>query len=146
MTALLVDTDIPEMDSAHAFEHERGVAANAVIFQGSMVVIDAAGFIDVAITATTLVGAGLATRAVDNTGGANGDLNCRFRSGVFRFENDVGAPVVAADIGGLAFAVDDNTIANVAGGTLSSVGTIQQLDADGGVWVAMHFVQPPPAV
>lgn len=145
MTALLVNTDIPEMDSAHAFEHERGAAANAVIFQGSMVVLNSSGFIEAATTATTLVGAGMATRELDNTGGSNGDLNCRFRSGVFKFANDSGAPVVDADIGGLAFAVDDNTVANTAGGTLSSIGTIQQLDSDG-VWVAMHFVQPPPAV
>jgi hypothetical protein len=145
MTALAANTSILELDSAHSMEQERGQAASTTVYQGSLVVIDADGYIAPATTATGLIGAGVATRESDNSGGADGDLNVRFRSGVFKFVKDGTAIPVQADVGNLAYAVDDNTIANTDGtGTRSAVGTIQQVDTDG-VWVAIHFVPPPAA-
>jgi len=137
MTALAAKKNVRELQSSFAMSHEEGAKDNAVIHQGALLVVAADGFIAPATTATGLVGAGVAQESVDNTGGADGAKKIKFRSGIFKFVKDGTATPVQADVGNLAYAVDDQTIANTDGtGTRSKVGSIYRVESDG-VWVAI---------
>lgn len=130
MTALTKDRNTPRREGD---EYNHPVAANAVIYAGALVVLDAARNAAPGSTATGLVAAGRAEEAVDNTGGAAGDKTVQVRTGVFRFAND--GSISRANIGGTAYIVDDQTLAATDGtGTRSAAGEIVDVDADG-VWV-----------
>lgn len=109
------------------------VAANEKIFAGALVVLNAAGNVAAGSTATGLKARGVAQDYADNTGGADGEIHVPVRKGTFNFKND--GSVTQADIGGTAYIVDDETVANSDGGATRSIaGEIQDLDDDG-VWV-----------
>jgi len=112
------------------------VAANAVIHVGAMVAINASGYLIQASTSTTLTVVGVAAEAVDNTGGANGDLTCRFDRGNFVMKNSTAGDALSlTDVGAVVFAVDDQTVAKTDGGaTRSAAGVLHWFDADG-PWV-----------
>ncbi|WP_322895183.1 MULTISPECIES: hypothetical protein [unclassified Yoonia] len=112
------------------------LAANALIYPGALLMRNAAGFILAGETATGSVGVGRAEEHLDNTGGANGDLDITFRTGVFRFANSAAADeITIADIGEVCFIVDDQTVAATSGtDTRSPAGTVADVDALG-VWV-----------
>lgn len=112
-----------------------GVSADAVIFAGALVVLSG-GFAEPGSTALNLVAAGRAEEAVDNTGGADGDVTVNVRRGIFQWKNSAAADAIAADdIGKTAYIVDDETVALTdGGGTRSAAGTIHDVDANG-VWV-----------
>ncbi len=143
---LAASKDVPEKDSALAFEHQMGVTAGGVIFTGSLVVTAADGFIDVGTSATGLTAAGISTGGrdadndgtVDNTAGADGDLVCRFRSGIFKFANDAGTAVVQADIGRDCWIFDDETVTGDNTGA-SLAGKVYEIDDDGDIWVLISF-------
>jgi len=63
------------------------VAANTVIFDGSLVALDENGNAQPAAKETGLTAAGRAEEYVDNTGGAAGDKTIRVRRGVFVWDN-----------------------------------------------------------
>ncbi len=134
MAALTSDRNTPER---LGLDFVDPVAAGAKIFAGALVVLDAAGNAAPAATATGLTARGVAQEQVDNSGGGAGDLTVRTRAGIFPFAND--GSVSRADIGGTAWIVDDQTVANNdgdtgAGPTRSVAGTIVDVNADG-VWV-----------
>ncbi|WP_417656184.1 hypothetical protein [Pseudidiomarina aestuarii] len=109
------------------------VAASERIFAGSIVMLDASGDAVPGSTATGLTPRGVAQEHADNRNGLAGALSVRSRRGVFCFEND--SSVSRADIGGQAYVVDDQTVANTDGtGTRSALGKIIDVNADG-VWV-----------
>lgn len=112
------------------------VAAGAVIYAGALVVIDAAGNAAPGSTATGLRARGVAQEQVDNSGGLAGAVKVESRRGVFAFGNSAAADAITrADIGNVAYIVDDQTVAKTDGtGTRSAAGTIRDLD-DAGVWV-----------
>jgi hypothetical protein len=71
------------------------VAANAVIYAGALVAVNAAGFAVPGSVATTLTYLGCAEEPVNNTGGANGARSVEVRRGkAFLFRNH-GADLVA---------------------------------------------------
>ncbi len=115
---------------------EAAVAASAAIFTGAILMRNASGFLVEGQTATDLVGVGVSETTIDNSEGADGDALVRGRTGTFRFENSTAADeITIADIGRVAFAVDDQTVAKTDGGaTRSPAGIIDDVDA-GGVWV-----------
>jgi len=109
------------------------VASGQKIFQGSIVMLNAAGNAIKGATATGLTPRGVAQALVDNSAGADGDKTIAARKGCFRFAND--ASVARGDIGGTAYVVDDETVAKTDGtGTRSALGEIIDVDASG-VWV-----------
>ena len=112
------------------------VAAAAVIFAGALLMRNAAGYLVTGVTAIGLVGVGRAHDQVDNTTGADGDLTMRFDPGLFRFENSAAADLITiAEIGDLAYVVDDQTVAKTDGtATRSPAGLIEDVDALGD-WV-----------
>ena len=132
MTALTQDRNTPYREGTL---YSDPVAAGAVIHAGALVVLNAARDAAPGSVATGLVARGIAQEAVDNTGGAAGDERVSVRAGIFRLAND--GTVTRADIGGTAYIVDDQTVAdNDATGTRSAAGPIVDVDGDG-VWVAV---------
>ena len=109
MTALSQDRNTPERDGL-TFSHP--VAANARIYGGALVMLDASGN---AAGATTATG--------------------RVRRGVFRFANHATDKIDRSHLGDTAWAVDDQTVAASSGtNTRSACGTIRDVDAQG-VWI-----------
>ncbi|WP_226557855.1 hypothetical protein [Salipiger thiooxidans] len=112
------------------------VAAATTLFAGAMVMRNATGFLVAGQTATALVGVGVADAEANNSGGAAGDITARIRTGIFRMANSTSTDEIdAGDIGAVAYAVDDQTVALTDGtGTRSPAGIIADVD-DQGVWV-----------
>jgi hypothetical protein len=115
---------------------EGAVAAAVKIFGGAIVMRNAAGFLTPGATATGAVGAGRAEAQFDNSGGAAGDIQARFRPGVFRYANSAAADEITdAEIGALCYVVDDQTVAKTDGtASRSPAGFVEMVD-DLGVWV-----------
>lgn len=115
---------------------EPPVKANALIFVGAMVAIDATGFAVPAAAVAALRVIGRADQRADNTGGADGALRIRTHRGVFRYGNSAAADLIGLkDIGQPCYAVDDQTVALTSNsGARPQAGTIFDVDADG-VWV-----------
>lgn len=133
MVALTQDRKTP---SRSGDTRQPPVKAGALIFAGAMVAIDATGFAVPAITSATLRVLGRAETRVDNRAGADGDLRVPTGAGCYRFDNSASADLIThSDIGALAYAVDDQTVAKTsATNTRSVAGTIFDVD-DLGVWI-----------
>lgn len=112
------------------------VAATVKIWNGSLIMRNAAGFLTKGATATGCVGVGRAEKTVDNTGAA-GAATVEYRVGVFLFANSAAADLITiADIGRACFIVDDQTVARTDGtGTRSRAGIVDGIEPSGGVWV-----------
>lgn len=112
---------------------EPGVGAGQKVFAGALVCRNAAGYAVKGTAARGLVGMGRAEAQVDNTGGSNGDVRVRVREGVFRFGNSAdGDLITVADIGRVAWVVDDETVAKTSGAaTRSPAGIIVDVDTLG---------------
>ncbi|WP_323005435.1 hypothetical protein [Pseudorhodobacter sp.] len=132
MSALTKDRNTPKRDGDFKVD---GVAASTRIFTGALLMRNAAGFLVKGATATGCTGVGRAEEAVDNTGGANGAAQVKYRPGIFLFAN-LGADLIdQADMGKLCYIVNDQTVAASDGtGTRSPAGFVEALD-DWGVWV-----------
>jgi hypothetical protein len=132
MAALTADRNTKERaDKMFSFP----VKAATKIFAGSIVVLNA-GKAAPGSTALALVAVGRAEENVDNSAGADGDLNVSVRRGCFRFLNSAAGDAIAlSDVGASCYVVDDQTVAKTDGaGTRSKAGTIRDVDSDG-VWV-----------
>lgn len=135
MTALTKDRDTPRRAGRDYYDP---VAAGKTIHAGALVALDSSGNATPGATATTLIARGVAQETVDNSAGSAGDAHVKTMAGVFRFENDGTDTCERTDIGGDAWIVDDQTVANADTGTpsRSKAGTIKDVDDDG-VWVAI---------
>lgn len=133
MTALATDRNTARMEGG---ERLLDVAEAVKIYAGSLVMRDANGNATPGVAATGGQGAGRAEEQVDNSDGAAGDLTVRVKSGVYRFANSSsGDAITKADIGAMAFIVDDQTVAKTSNsGTRSPAGVITGVDTLG-VWV-----------
>ena len=133
MTALTPDRNTL---SRNGDQKEPPVAANARIFGGSLVAINAAGFAVAATTALGLAACGCAEHRADNTGNAAGAIRVRVSTRPSQFANSASADAITlSDIGKDCFIVDDQTVAKTDGaGTRSRAGRVFDVDADG-VWV-----------
>lgn len=114
------------------------VEANAVIFAGSLVAVNAAGNAVPGATSTTLKAAGRAHVYVNNQNGAAGAVSILVdRGAAFKFANDTTDPVTAASLLGTCYIVDDQTVAATNGtNTRSAAGKVVSVESDG-VWVEM---------
>jgi len=108
------------------------VAAGAVIYQGGIVCLNAAGDAVPGSTATDLTVRGIALADVDNSAGQIGDEMVEMETGEFLLENEVSDPVDRTKIGKNAYIVDDQTVAITdGGGTRSPAGRITDVNDDG---------------
>lgn len=139
MAALTSDRMTParELNSAYL-----PVAANTRIFAGSMVAINATGFVVPAAntgSATTLRVLGRASEHVDNRinvqgPGLDGSLSVKVEYGVFQWEN-VSGSIDLGDLGSPCYAQDDQSVhLSSDGGNRPIAGRIVDVD-DQGVWV-----------
>jgi hypothetical protein len=114
------------------------VAAEAVIFTGALVALNAAGFLVAASDAAGIVVVGIALKDADNTGGTNGALSCGVYKGVVALNNAGASSVDAADRGRAVYVADDNTVVKAAGVTNNiEAGILDEIDDDGQCWVAV---------
>lgn len=107
------------------------VKADAIIFKGALVALDATGYLVPGATSSSLIAVGRATQNVDATDFSSGELTCEVDQGVFQWVN--GNSITFAAVGTLAYIVDDQTVSSNASGK-SIAGTIFAVD-DSGVWV-----------
>ena len=126
------DRNTPRRDAVQVSDP---VAAGVILFAGTMYALDAAGN----AVKPDAIGAG-AVRGVcqataDNRSGSAGDVRVDGRRGCYRFANSSGDQVGRADIGGVCYAADDQTVANTDdGGALKVAGNVVDVDS-AGVWV-----------
>ena len=134
--------------TADTATRERGMAmridvypcAVDIIFKGTIVAINAAGFLAPAgDTAATFV-VGIAEKNVDNSGGSAGDLSCPVRSGVVVRLAAEDTTMAQTSVGETATAEDDLTVGLAADTTNDiSVGRIVEFVSATEVWV---FIPP----
>lgn len=114
------------------------LAAAVVTYAGGLAVRNAAGYITKGSAALNLIGIG---RFLDSvTGGSSaGDETNRVEDGIINWNNSASTDqITIADIGKLAWIVDDETVAKTSGnGARSPAGIIVDVNANDGVWVLM---------
>lgn len=131
--ALTAGRDTP---ARRLIRHGDPVAAGVTIFQGALVVLDAAGNARPGYVATGLVPRGRASVTVNNAGGLAGAVTVESEPGVYRYGNSAaGDAITRAEIGDVCFIVDDETVGKTNGtDTRSAAGVVVDVDALG-VWV-----------
>lgn len=113
------------------------VAAGALLYAGSIVCVNAAGFATRGATSNTLVAMGVAQQRVDNSVGVDGALRVEVEAnGAWLMANSASTDqITLAQVGSQCFLVDDQTVAKTNGGaTRSAAGWVVDVDASG-VWV-----------
>ena len=91
------------------------VEAGEVIYKGALVSVDDDGYLMPGQDTAAHRCVGVADEKVDNTGGADGALSCRVRSGEkYRF---AATSITQAMVGDAMFIVDDQTFDDAAGAT-----------------------------
>ena len=106
------------------------VEASTHIYKGSLVGLDASGYL-VPMSATTgLICVGRARKEADNSTGAAGAIICPTEEGVFQWG---GSGFTVTSVGALVYALDDNNVTLTATGH-SIAGVCMGFDANG-VWV-----------
>ena len=106
------------------------VAASTVIYGGSIVAINQAGYAVPASADPTLFVVGVAVATADNSAGAAAAILVDIERGVFSMNNSSSTSALTDnDIGRVCYAADDNTVARITAiGTLPPVGKCMGLD------------------
>ena len=133
MTATTTDRNTPYKDP---YLLSIALAAGASVLAGTMAVINADGFAQMAATADDLTYAGRFEESVDNSAGDDGDKSAQVRrKKLFQWASHGADPVTQASLGQLCYIVDNQTVAATDGtGTRSAAGIVLAIDSDG-VWV-----------
>lgn len=118
------------------------VKGATTIYQGAIVAVDANGYAIPGKKAADLKAAGRAEETVENKGG-DGDAVIRVSRGTFVFENSTSSKITAADVLGLCYMEDDQTVTKTGTGA-SVAGLVIRVD-DEGVAVEMGFGLTAPA-
>src|SRR5689334_8351895 len=114
MPALAADRSTPRMDGPSRLL-SYGAKGATKVYAGALVVL-AAGLAKGGAAATGLVAVGRADRYVDNSAGADGDLQVPVQTGIFRFDNSsAGDAIAIGDISADCYVVDDHTVAKTDG-------------------------------
>lgn len=130
MAAATSAIDTPEKTDETNFYK---LAASVVIYKGTIVSLNAAGFaIPGTDTASTKV-VGIADDTVDNSTGIAGAKSAKVRRGVFKLKN---SGIVQANIHANAVVVDNQTVASDSTNDIVA-GRIEAIDTDG-VWVRIY--------
>lgn len=125
-----------EIGSELAQENSVVAAASQTFFQGALVMANASGLTVPGASTTSQTAVGVATEAKVTT--AAGGERLRTRSGIHKFVNDSGTPVVQADVGTDCFILDDQTVTGDATGR-SVAGKVYSIEPDGQIAVAISF-------
>lgn len=112
------------------------VLADEIIYSGALVtVLTTDGFARAGTSAATGVVIGRAAKQIDATGDTSGDQSVVVEKGVFKWANSAGNAVDQGDVGSSVVIEDDQTVATTAGSNIAA-GIVDEIDADGGIWVA----------
>ncbi len=112
MSALTRDRATPYREG---IEVDYPVATKTKIYAGSLVCVNAAGYVVPAADTSGYQFAGVAMEQVDNSGGSDGSESVRLRrAGVFEFDS---VSITQAMVGADMFATDDHTFDDTAGTT-----------------------------
>lgn len=115
------------------------VAAATTIEQGKMVMLNATGYAVEGATATGQRMVGMALATVDNSAGADGDLEIEVLKDPARWDSGSAGDAIDRDnIGDTVYIIDDETVGLTDGGaTRSEAGKVYQVDNNGadGVYV-----------
>ncbi len=112
------------------------VAEGKRIYEGSIVVVNAAGYAEPATKAEDLIAAGRAETYSDNTEGAAGDASVVVKRGCFLFDNSSTAAVTQAHVLKDCYIEDDETVTSASAET-SKAGKVLAVDSEG-VWVEIR--------
>lgn len=114
--------------------------ANAKVYKGGLVAVDATGYGIAGASAASLIVMGIAQATVDNTGGASGAVSVDVEVGDFKLDNAGTNSVTITSVGSAIYMNDDHTVSTLS--TSQSVaGKCVRLDADGGIWVQLGLSQ-----
>ena len=141
MTALSSPRSTPSLETGKNVFRTFPVAANAIIYPGAQVALNATGYLVPVTALTTLTVIGIAvpkrqqmTRLlgyIDATGLADGAMECEVQSCIALMVNG-STSITKADVGKDCYAVDDQTVAKTNGGaTRSRAGKVVAVDAQG---------------
>jgi hypothetical protein len=109
------------------------MAASQTIHQGGIVCVNLSGL---AVPASAAVNLRVVGRAEESkVSAASGDYFIRVRRGIFKYGNKAGDLVAQADVLGLCYLEDDQTVRKTAAGT-SVAGIPIEIESDG-VWVEL---------
>lgn len=109
------------------------LAANAVVYPGSLVMIKSDGYGAAAAASASNKGCvGVATEEVDNTGGSDGDVTVMVNEGVFRFAADT---IAIGTVGTKVYADDDNTVDETQATDCPVAGLLRKVDSASSCWV-----------
>lgn len=124
MTALTGPRSVRQFgDSAVPSLNSYGVLADAVLYQGALLVKDKDGYVKPVPSTPdpeddrgiVVVGIFDERSSIDNTGGASGAVTARVRQGCFGFVNSASTDALTiADLGQNVYAVDDQTVARTS--------------------------------
>lgn len=128
MTALTVPRATPSLETGKNVWRTFPVAADAIIFPGAQVALNAAGYLVPASASTSLVVVGVAAPKrqqmtpmlgyINATGKANGAMECEVQSCIALMANSASTDAITkAEVGDDCYAVDDATVAKTDGGT-----------------------------
>jgi len=127
-TALTANRDTP---SAVGDRISIGVFTNVHIYAGAIVAVNSSGYSVPAANASGYTVLGRAEEEVDNTGGATDAEQISIAVGTFRWVNN---GISDANIGDIAYVVDDQTVSLTNGSYSTIAGVIRWVDSTG-VWV-----------
>jgi hypothetical protein len=116
------------------------LAANAVIYRGALVAVSATGYAVPGADTAGLTVIGRAEDTVDNTGGADGAAVVNVKRGCFKFANSATAALTIAHVGTIAYAADDETVANTSDNAIKA-GLVIAIETDG-VWIDTRYHVP----
>ncbi len=109
------------------------VAASTIIYAGSMVMENSAGYAVPAAAAASNKGVvGVAAETIDNSAGAAGALSVRVRCGIFRF---VGVDLAQSQVGSKVYASDDQTFSATQATNQPVAGRLTRYEAATDGWI-----------
>lgn len=135
MTALAVPRSTPSLETGANYWRSFPVLANAIIYPGALVAIDASGYLTPGATSAVLRCVGVAAPKrqqmdrdgiVDATGLSSGDISCEVQACIALMVNG-STSLTIADVGNDCYVVDDQTVTRTNG---SSAGTSQVTRGD----------------
>jgi len=125
MAALTGERDTPCLH--HEFPINYGVATNVKVYNGALCMTSATGYLVPAADTANCKVAGRCQQTADTTASgpngvvADGVASADVMLGVFQYDNPVGAnQLTLADLGKLAYVLDDHTVIRAAG-TVNSI-------------------------
>jgi hypothetical protein len=104
------------------------------VYKGTMLNVDADGYVGKAAAAANTFFAGICLEEVDNSGGSAGDLNAKIaRNG--RWLLTFSDTLTIADVGSVVYATDDQTATVTSAANAQIVGTITEFVTASTAWV-----------